>query len=458
MGQGQTTRAVERAAAALEAVEDVILLHLLEVALLEVLVHVHRLELHRADLQALTAVDAGGILDGAVLFLGEEQDAGRALVGVGVDLRGGRVCGHGGLLVKAPDRLHVDALRLGADESGDGERKDTDHEKGGQDRLHEGGLLDADDVQITKEDQDEHGEEHLTHVDVEAGDRVKTGDAIAKVAVIPDIQALASAQSQVRTTNLTLEEMEREHARVEGLYRKGVVSKEEFEQSQNNLEKARENAQAAQDALDIVTDGISKRSGKINTTIVRSTITGMVLDVPVKIGTSVINANSYNEGTTVATVADMNDIIFRGSIDETEVGKMQVGMGVNLSIGAIQGVKLPATLEYISPKGTESNGAVMFEIKAAAQIPDTIVIRAGYSANSEIELVRRNQVLAVKETAVEFVEDSTFVYQLTSDEAVVPQTFRKVLVEVGQSDGIYIEILNGVTNDMKLRGNEKTEE
>ncbi|MBR0038092.1 MAG: efflux RND transporter periplasmic adaptor subunit [Bacteroidales bacterium] len=298
----------------------------------------------------------------------------------------------------------------------------------------------------------------ITELYVEAGDRVKTGDAIAKVAVIPDIQALASAQSQVRTTNLTLEEMEREHARVEGLYRKGVVSKEEFEQSQNNLEKARENAQAAQDALDIVTDGISKRSGKINTTIVRSTITGMVLDVPVKIGTSVINANSYNEGTTVATVADMNDIIFRGSIDETEVGKMQVGMGVNLSIGAIQGVKLPATLEYISPKGTESNGAVMFEIKAAAQIPDTIVIRAGYSANSEIELVRRNQVLAVKETAVEFVEDSTFVYQLTSDEAVVPQTFRKVPVEVGQSDGIYIEILNGVTNDMKLRGNEKTEE
>ncbi|MBO7378873.1 MAG: efflux RND transporter periplasmic adaptor subunit [Bacteroidales bacterium] len=298
----------------------------------------------------------------------------------------------------------------------------------------------------------------ITELYVEAGDQVKTGDAIAKVAVIPDMSALASAQSQVRTSNLNLQETEREHARLESLYHKGVVSKEEFEQSQNNLEKARESAQAAQDALDIVTDGISKRSGKINTTIVRSTITGTVLDVLVKIGTSVINANSYNEGTTVATVADMSDIIIRGSIDETEVGKMKAGMGVKLSIGAIQNVTLPATLEYVSPKGTESNGAVMFEIKAAAQIPDSIIVRAGYSANSEIELVRRNQVMAVKETAVEFVEDSTFVYRLTSDEAAVPQSFEKIPVEVGQSDGIYIEILNGVTNDMKLRGNEKSDE
>ncbi len=298
----------------------------------------------------------------------------------------------------------------------------------------------------------------ITELYVEAGDRVKVGDALAKVAVIPDMSALASAQSQVRTSQLNLQETEREHARVEGLFKKGVVSKEEFEQSLNNLEKSRENAQAAQDALDIVTDGISKRSGKINTTIVRSTITGMVLDVPVKIGTSVINANSYNEGTTVATVADMSDIIFRGNIDETEVGKMKAGMGVQLSIGAIQGVKLPATLEYIAPKGVETNGAVMFEIKAAAQIPDTLTVRAGYSANSEIELVRRNQVLAVKESAIQFVGDSTFVYRLTSAEGVVPQTFEKQSVQVGQSDGIYIEILNGVTNDMKLRGNEKTDE
>jgi len=260
------------------------------------------------------------------------------------------------------------------------------------------------------------------------------------------------------TQQLTLEETKREHSRLETLYQKGLVSQEEYEKSQNALEKAIETRQAAQDQLDIVTEGISKRSGKINTTIVRSTISGTVLDVPVKIGTSVINANSYNEGTTVATVADMGDIIFRGNIDETEVGRLRQGMHIDLTIGAIQGVTLPATLEYISPKGTESNGAILFEIKAAAQIPDTILVRAGYSANAKIEFDRRDKVLSVQETAIEFQGDSTFVYRLTSGEFDVPQSFERIPVEVGLSDGLYIEVNKGITNDMKLRGNEKTEE
>ena len=298
----------------------------------------------------------------------------------------------------------------------------------------------------------------ITELDVEAGDKVVKGTPVAKVAVIPDMSALSSAQSQLRTSQLSLEEQEREFARVETLYGKGVLSREEYEQSHNNLLKSREQAQAAQDALDIVTEGISRRAGKINTTIVRSTIAGTVLDVPVKIGTSVINANSYNEGTTVATVADMSNIIFRGNIDETEVGRMRSGMDMTLSIGAIQGVSLPAVLEYISPKGTDSNGAVLFEIKAAAQIPDTLVLRAGYSANAEIELSHRDSVLTIEECAIEFQGDSTFVQQLTSAADAVPQTFQRVPVTVGMSDGIYIEIVSGVTNEMKLRGNEKSEE
>ena len=298
----------------------------------------------------------------------------------------------------------------------------------------------------------------ITELYVEAGDKVRKGDPVAKVAVIPDMNSLSRAQSQVRTSQLQLEEQEREHARVEALYAKGVVSKEEFEQSQNNLLKAQEQAQAAQDDLDIVTEGISKRAGTINTTIVRSTISGTILDVPVKIGSSVINANSYNEGTTVVTVADMSKIIFRGNIDETEVGRMHAGMDIKLSIGAIQGTTLPAVLEYISPKGTESNGTVLFEIKAAAHIPDTIMVRAGYSANAEIELARRSQVLTIQETAIEFKGDSTFAYKLTSAPEVMPQTFERIPVKVGMSDGIYIEIENGITNEMKLRGNEKTME
>lgn len=293
----------------------------------------------------------------------------------------------------------------------------------------------------------------ITEIYVEPGQKIRAGESIAKIQVIPEMAALNSAQSQVRTTQLTLQQAEKDHSRVAELFGKGVVSREEYEQSLSSLEKTREQAQAAQDQLDIVTSGISKRSGKVNTTIVKSTVDGMVLDVPVKVGTSVINANSYNDGTTIATVADMADIIFRGNIDETEVGRLHVGMPMRLTVGALPDVTMPASLEYISPKGTESNGAVLFEIKAAATIPDSVVLRAGYSANAEITLADRHQVLAVPETAIEFQGDSTFVYRLTSDEQAHPQTFERTAVQIGLSDGIYIEVTSGLAEGGAVRGN-----
>lgn len=296
----------------------------------------------------------------------------------------------------------------------------------------------------------------VTELYREPGDFVHSGDPIAKIQVIPDMAQLANAQSNLRTSQLTLEETEKEFSRTEVLYKKGVISKEEYEQAKTNLEKAREQAQSAQDALDIVTSGISSRAGKINTTIVTSTVSGRILDIPVKIGTTVVNASNYGDGTTIATVADMGDIIFRGNIDETEVGRLHQGMDITLTIGAIQGVKLPAVLEYISPKGTESNGAVLFEIKAAAtNIPDSVVVRAGYSANAEIVLARVESVMSVEETAIEFSGDSTFVYSLTSAIDSETQSFSRIPVKVGMSDGIYIQILEGVDAEMKLRGNEK---
>ena len=298
----------------------------------------------------------------------------------------------------------------------------------------------------------------VTEIYVEPGQKVRAGERIAKIQVIPEMSALNSAQSSVRTSQLTLELTEKEYARTEALYNKGVVSREEYDQSANNLQRVREQAQAAQDQLDIVTSGISKRAGKVNTTIVTSTIDGTVLDVPVKVGTSVINANSYNDGTTVVTVADMGDIIFRGNIDETEVGRLSVGMPIRLTIGALQDVTLPAVLEYISPKGTEASGAVLFEIKAAAELSDTLTLRAGYSANAEITLAERRGVLAVPETAIEFSGDSTFVYRLTSAEEAHPQTFERTPVRIGLSDGIYIEVTEGVTADMRLRGNRKNDD
>lgn len=296
----------------------------------------------------------------------------------------------------------------------------------------------------------------VTELYREPGDYVHSGDPIAKIQVIPDMAQLSNAQSNVRTSKLTLEETEKEFARTESLHNKGVISREEYEQAKNNLEKARESAQSAQDALDIVTSGISKRAGKINTTIVTSTVNGRILDIPVKIGTTVVNASNYSDGTTIATVADMGDIIFRGNIDETEVGRLHTGMDITLTIGALQGVKLPAVLEYISPKGTESNGAVLFEIKAAAtNIPDSVVVRAGYSANAEIILDRAIDALSVEEAAIEFSGDSTFVYKLTSAEDAEVQKYERVQVKTGMSDGIYIQLLEGTSADVKLRGNEK---
>ena len=294
----------------------------------------------------------------------------------------------------------------------------------------------------------------ISELYVEPGDRIAAGEPIARIKVIPEMASLNSHQSQVRTAQLTLEETEREHARIEDLYNRKVVSREEYEKSLNNLQKVREQAQAAQDQLDIAVSGISSRSGKVNTTLVTSTVNGTVLDVPVKMGTAVISTSSFSDGTTVATVADMSDIIFRGNIDETEVGRLRTGMGINLTIGALQSVVLPARLEYISPKGTESNGAVLFEIKAAATIPDTLLIRAGYSANAEIILDSRDSVLSIPESAVEFKGDSAFVYQLTSNPDARPQTFERKPVTIGLSDGIYVEVTGGIDPSDRLRGNE----
>lgn len=200
-------------------------------------------------------------------------------------------------------------------------------------------------------------------------------------------------------------------------------------------------------------EGITKNSASFSSTMIRSTIDGLILDVPVKAGNSVIMSNTFNDGTTIATVANMNDMIFRGNIDETEVGRIHEQMPIKLTIGALQNLTFNAILEYISPKGVETNGANQFEIKAAITIPDSVQIRSGYSANAEIVLQKANQVLAVPESTVEFNGDSTFVYIMT--DSVPEQKFQRTQVTAGMSDGIKIEIKKGVTVQDKIRGAEK---
>jgi HlyD family secretion protein len=253
----------------------------------------------------------------------------------------------------------------------------------------------------------------ISEVYKEAGQTIKQGEVIAKVKVIPELGQLNSAESRVRVAEISTAQAETDHERIKKLYNDKLISREDYEKSEVEIKKAREELQTAKDALEIIKEGITKNSASFSSTLIRSTIDGLILDVPIKVGNSVIMSNTFNDGTTIATVANMNDLIFKGKIDETEVGRIHEGMPVKLTIGALQNLTFDAELEYISPKGVEENGANQFEIKAAVHAPDSVQIRSGYSANAEIVLQRAQKVLAVPEGIIEFSGDSTFVWVMT---------------------------------------------
>lgn len=278
----------------------------------------------------------------------------------------------------------------------------------------------------------------IAEVYKEAGQTVKAGEVIAKVKVIPELGQLNSAESRVRLATINGKQAETDLERMEELYQRKLVSSEEYEKTLLAAKQAREELQAAKDNLEIVKEGITKNSASFSSTLIRSTIDGLILDVPIKVGNSVIMSNTFNDGTTIATVADMTDLIFRGNVDETEVGRIHEGIPVKITLGALQNMTFDATLEYISPKSVENNGANQFEIKAAIDVPSDVTIRSGYSANAEMELQRADNVLCVPESALEFQGDSTFVYVLT--DSIPVQKFVRRQVTTGISDGIKIEI------------------
>ena len=286
----------------------------------------------------------------------------------------------------------------------------------------------------------------------EPGDYVNAGDVIAKVKVIPDMAQLSSAEMRVRLAEINLKQAETDFQREENLFNQKLVSADEFDKIKIALNQAKHEKLAAQDALEVVRDGVSKSNARASSTLIRSTISGVILDIPVKVGNSVILSNTFNDGTTIATVANMNDLIFRGNIDETEVGQLVNGMNMKITIGALQDLKFDAALEYISPKAMESNGTNQFEIKAAVKLTEGGKIRSGYSANAEIVLARADKVLTVPESAIEFSGDSTFVYVIKGEGK--DKTYDRTYVETGLSDGVNIEIKKGVTSKDKVRGPE----
>ncbi|MRT94455.1 efflux RND transporter periplasmic adaptor subunit [Ancylomarina sp. 16SWW S1-10-2] len=282
---------------------------------------------------------------------------------------------------------------------------------------------------------------------VEAGQMLKKGDKIAKIKIIPDMINLNSAESRVERAQINFEDAQINYNRDKLLFEKNVISESDFQKPSLAYRSAQEELKSAKDNLQLIKEGVTSKSDGATNTIIRSTIEGMILDIPVKEGYSVIQSNTFNEGTTVAVVADMGEMIFQGMVDETEVGRITEGMNIKLTIGAIDDFTFDAHLEYISPKGVAENGAIQFEIKAAVKLNKKYFIRSGYSANAEIVLDKKEQVLVINESLLEFKNDSTFVNIETE-----PQVFERRYVKTGLSDGINIEVLEGVKKGDKIKG------
>jgi HlyD family secretion protein len=281
---------------------------------------------------------------------------------------------------------------------------------------------------------------------VEPGQMVNEGDLIARIKIIPNMVTLNNAEARVNQAKISLDDARRDYERQKGLLEKGVIATAEFEDFEVAYNSAKQELEAAENNLQLIMEGQTKKTTETTNTLVRSTIEGMILDVPVEIGNSVIESNTFNDGTTIASVADMGDMIFEGKIDETEVGKLNEGMPLILTIGAIDDARFNATLEHISPKGVEENGAIQFEIKANIELKENYFIRAGYSGNADIVLERVDSVLAIPENVLQFDGDSAFVEIETG-----PQEFEKRYIKTGLSDGIHIEVQDGLTLEHKIK-------
>ena len=281
---------------------------------------------------------------------------------------------------------------------------------------------------------------------VEPGDEVKEDQLIAKVKIIPNMINLNEAETRLEKARIQRDKAKAEFNRRKKLFEQEVIPESTFLEFKVAYQSAQEEVKAAENNLELIKKGVRKKADKASNTLVRSTIDGMVLDVPVEIGNSVIESNTFNAGTTIASVADMGEMVFEGKVDETEVGKIHEGMDLILTIGAIDEEKFNATLEYISPKGVEENGAVQFEIKAAVNLKESAFIRAGYSANADIVLQRRDSVMAIKEGLLQFKNEQPYVEVKNGE-----NQFERKDVEVGLSDGINIEVKSGLSGDEEIK-------
>ncbi len=288
----------------------------------------------------------------------------------------------------------------------------------------------------------------IEEVYVEGGDYVKTGDLLAKIKVVPNLTALNDAQNTISDSKITLDDQKRNYDRQLELFNKGVISQADLERAEVTFDQAKQAYQAARQRFDIVKTGTTSGYRNAANTLIRSTVSGMVLDVPVEKGNQVIESNNFNEGTTIAAIADVEKMIFEGKVDESEVGKIKENLPLEITVGAIEDQVFDAVLDYIAPKGEEENGAIQFEIKGTLTKQDTTFIRAGLSANASIILARADSVLALKEALVQFDTETKepFVEIETGE-----KQFERKDIELGISDGIFVEVKSGIGLDDKIK-------
>jgi HlyD family secretion protein len=288
----------------------------------------------------------------------------------------------------------------------------------------------------------------IDEIYVEGGDYVKSGDLIARIRVVPNLNALNDAKNAIEDARINLEDQRRNFDRQSDLFSRGVVSKVDLERAQVSYDQAKQAYSAANKRYDIVQTGTTSGLSNAANTLIRATVSGMVLEVPVEVGNQVIESNNFNEGTTIAAIADVNKMIFEGKVDESEVGKIKEDLPLEITVGAIENKVFAAVLDYIAPKGKAENGAIQFEIKGTLNKGDTVFIRAGLSANASIILARADSVLAIKEALVQFDPETKkpFVEIATGE-----QQFTRKDIELGISDGIYVEVHSGLSSDDRIK-------
>jgi HlyD family secretion protein len=282
---------------------------------------------------------------------------------------------------------------------------------------------------------------------VKEGDKVKAGDLLVKIKVVPNEQTLNSAEGRVKSSKIILSNSEIEFKRNKTLFLKEIISEQEYNNIELQYNQSLQNLKNAESDLQIIKLGSSDGSSVTNTNV-RATITGTILEIPVKKGDQVIQANTFNQGTTIATIADLNIMIFEGKVDEGEVSKLKQEMDMIINLAAIEDKNYPAKLKFIAPKGIEESGAVQFKIEADVYLDDEYFVRAGYSANASIITDKRNEVDALNEAVIQYDLETKKPYV---EIEIGEQEFERREIVLGLADGINVEIISGLKKDEKVK-------